>query len=186
MIRVAWRSKATSTRARVSLAAPSYAALCATIATRLHPAAIPSGRRTSQRRSLWSTRIMMLALAGGWSIGSSSRRKPGPSCATGSDRPSTNSLILTSAEWPQKLLDCSSMSDITLTNAATYAVRHRLQLAERLGFGIHGTVIVAEHEGKQDRSAIKAHKSPISSAPFMSDCGRSRSRTCWDFTYPNF
>src|SRR5271165_3975275 len=51
------------------------------------------------------------------------------------------------------------MSDMVLQNAAAYAARHHLRLAERLGFGIHGTVLVAEHEGKQDRSAIKAHNS---------------------------
>jgi hypothetical protein len=48
-----------------------------------------------------------------------------------------------------------------MQNAAAYAARHRLRFAERLGFGIHGTVLVAEHEGKQDRSAVKAHHSPI-------------------------
>ena len=51
------------------------------------------------------------------------------------------------------------MSDIALANAAAYAAKHHLRLAERLGFGIHGTVHVAEHEGKQDQSAIKAHNS---------------------------
>ena len=51
------------------------------------------------------------------------------------------------------------MSDIALQHAAAYAARHHLLLAERLGFGIHGTVHVAEHEGKQDRSAVKAHNS---------------------------
>ena len=51
------------------------------------------------------------------------------------------------------------MSDIALTNATAYAARHHLRLAERLGFGIHGTVHAAEHESKQDQSAIKAHNS---------------------------
>jgi hypothetical protein len=51
------------------------------------------------------------------------------------------------------------MSDIALTNAAAYAARYHLRLAERLGFGIHGTVHVAENESKQDQSAIKAHNS---------------------------
>jgi hypothetical protein len=41
------------------------------------------------------------------------------------------------------------MSDITLTNAKAYAARHHLRLAERLGFGIHGTVYVVEHERKE-------------------------------------
>jgi hypothetical protein len=48
------------------------------------------------------------------------------------------------------------MSDIALTNATAYAARYHLRLAERLGFGIHGIVRVAEREGKQDQSAIKA------------------------------
>ncbi len=48
------------------------------------------------------------------------------------------------------------MNDIARTNLAAYAARYRLQLAERLGFGIHGIVHVAQHESKQDRSAIKA------------------------------
>jgi hypothetical protein len=41
------------------------------------------------------------------------------------------------------------MNDIALENAASYAAKHQLRLAERLGFGIHGTVIVAEHLGNQ-------------------------------------
>ena len=53
------------------------------------------------------------------------------------------------------------MSDIALQHAGAYAAQHQLRLAQRLGFGIHGTVLLAEHEGKQDRSAIKAHNSPI-------------------------
>jgi hypothetical protein len=48
------------------------------------------------------------------------------------------------------------MSDTTLKNAVAYANRHKLRLVERLGFGVHGIVYVAEHEGKQDQSAIKA------------------------------
>lgn len=51
------------------------------------------------------------------------------------------------------------MSEIALTNAAAYATRYHLRLIERLGFGIHGTVHVAQHQGKLDQSAIKAHNS---------------------------
>jgi hypothetical protein len=54
------------------------------------------------------------------------------------------------------------VSDIAQTNAAAYAVQHNLELAERLGFGIHGNVYVAENKSNQDRSAIKAHKQPAS------------------------
>jgi hypothetical protein len=48
------------------------------------------------------------------------------------------------------------MSDIALANAAAYCALHGLQLVERLGFGIHGTVHVAQRHGKQDQSAVKA------------------------------
>jgi hypothetical protein len=51
------------------------------------------------------------------------------------------------------------MNDIALRHAAAYAARHQLRLGERLGFGIHGTVHVAQYESKEDRSAIKAHNS---------------------------
>lgn len=40
------------------------------------------------------------------------------------------------------------MSDIALSNATAYAAKHHPRLAVRLGYGIHGTVHVAEHEGK--------------------------------------
>jgi hypothetical protein len=53
------------------------------------------------------------------------------------------------------------MSDITLNQARTYTARHNLRLAERLGFGIHGTVHVVEYACKEDRAAIKAHSSPV-------------------------
>ena len=50
------------------------------------------------------------------------------------------------------------MRDMEQANAEAYAARHGQRLAERLGFGVHGTVYVVEHGGKEDRSAIKAHK----------------------------
>jgi len=53
------------------------------------------------------------------------------------------------------------MSDITSNQAEAYAARHRLRLAERLGFGIHSPVRVVEYESKEDRAAIKAHNSPV-------------------------
>jgi hypothetical protein len=48
--------------------------------------------------------------------------------------------------------------DIAIKNARAYAARHELLLAERLGFGIHGSVHVVEGKVKGDRSAIKAHR----------------------------
>ena len=63
-------------------------------------AEMPSGRRTCHRRSFRSTRSRMLPKPGGWSAGASSRRKSGPSWATGIECPPNVKLILTSAEWP--------------------------------------------------------------------------------------
>lgn len=51
------------------------------------------------------------------------------------------------------------MEQISVQNALTYAERHRLQLAERLGFGIHGTVFVAENNSNPGKTAVKAHYS---------------------------
>jgi hypothetical protein len=53
------------------------------------------------------------------------------------------------------------MSDMALTNAVAYAARHGLQLVERPGFGIHGTVHVAQSASNQDVSALKALNSPV-------------------------
>ena len=46
-----------------------------------------------------------------------------------------------------------------IENAQNYASRHRLRLAERLGFGIHGIILVAENNLKVGKTAIKAHRS---------------------------
>jgi hypothetical protein len=51
------------------------------------------------------------------------------------------------------------MSDIALENAETYAVRRQLRLTPGLGFGIHGTVFVAQDKVNNNRSAVKAHNS---------------------------
>ena len=46
-----------------------------------------------------------------------------------------------------------------IQNAQAYASRHQLRLAERLGFGIHGIIFVAEDNLKVGRTAVKAHYS---------------------------
>jgi len=46
-----------------------------------------------------------------------------------------------------------------IENASTYASRHQLHLAERLGFGIHGIIFVAENNLKVGKTAVKAHRS---------------------------
>jgi hypothetical protein len=50
------------------------------------------------------------------------------------------------------------MVDIAIKNAGAYVARYGLQLGERLGFGIHGSVHVVEHKIKRDKSAIKSHR----------------------------
>ncbi len=49
------------------------------------------------------------------------------------------------------------MDEILIQNARTYAAQHRLQLAERLGFGIHGIIFGTEGnpEAHQIATAIK-------------------------------
>jgi hypothetical protein len=50
------------------------------------------------------------------------------------------------------------MDDVFIRNAQTYAARHQLQLAERLGFGIHGIIYVAEDKSASGKSAVKVHR----------------------------
>ena len=50
------------------------------------------------------------------------------------------------------------MDEVFIQNAVAYASRHRLQLAERLGFGIHGIIYVAEDKSSGGKTAIKAHR----------------------------
>ena len=98
----------------------------------------------------------MLAGPGGWSAGASSSRKSGPNCATGIECPQNSKWILTSAEWPPRLLNMEPAVDISIKNARTYAGRNDLLLVERLGFGIHGSVYVVEHKVEAAMSAFEA------------------------------
>jgi hypothetical protein len=50
------------------------------------------------------------------------------------------------------------MQEALIHNAQIYASRHNLQLVERLGYGVHGIVIVAEDKGKPGKTAVKAHE----------------------------
>jgi hypothetical protein len=50
------------------------------------------------------------------------------------------------------------MVEILNQNVQTYASRYELQLGERLGFGVHGTVFVAEDMKLPGKHAVKAHK----------------------------
>lgn len=50
------------------------------------------------------------------------------------------------------------MEDVLIQNAAAYASRQHFQLAERLGFGIHGIIFVAEDKRGGGKTAVKAHR----------------------------
>jgi hypothetical protein len=50
------------------------------------------------------------------------------------------------------------MEETLIANASAYAARHGLQLAERLGFGIHGIIFAAENKRAGGLTAIKAHR----------------------------
>ena len=45
-----------------------------------------------------------------------------------------------------------------LKNALTYAAQHQMELAERLGLGVHGIIFVAEDKSKSGKTAVKAHR----------------------------
>lgn len=50
------------------------------------------------------------------------------------------------------------MEEAVIQNALAYAAPRWLQLAERLGFGIHGTIYVAEGKSTGGKTAIKVHR----------------------------
>jgi hypothetical protein len=50
------------------------------------------------------------------------------------------------------------MEDVLIQNAWAYASQHRLELAERLGFGIHGIIFVAGNKSEGGKSALKVHR----------------------------
>jgi hypothetical protein len=51
------------------------------------------------------------------------------------------------------------MEQNLIRNARAYARPRRLHLAERLGFGVHGIIFVAEDNSKVGKTAVKAHRS---------------------------
>jgi len=59
------------------------------------------------------------------------------------------------------------MEDILIQKARAYAALNQLSLAERLGFGIHGMVFVAENNSKPGKTAIKVHRMI---EPFEREC----------------
>lgn len=50
------------------------------------------------------------------------------------------------------------MEDVFIQNALAYAAQHQRELAERLGFGIHGIIFVADNKSEGGRTAVKVHR----------------------------
>ena len=67
--------------------------------TRLDSLEMPFGKRTVQRRSVWSTWSTMVASPGGCSATGSMRRKSGPMWVMPMGAPLTISRMSTLAEW---------------------------------------------------------------------------------------
>jgi hypothetical protein len=68
------------------------------------------------------------------------------------------------AECPPQLVPENMDDKLLIENARVYAWRHRLQLAERLGFGVHGIVFMAENKLNFGKSVLKIH---CSEEPFQ-------------------
>jgi hypothetical protein len=50
------------------------------------------------------------------------------------------------------------MDEVLIQNAVAYASQQHFQFAERLGFGIHGIIFVAEDKCGGGKTAVKAHR----------------------------
>ena len=50
------------------------------------------------------------------------------------------------------------MEEILIQRAQTFGSQHQLQLAERLGFGIHRIIFVAEGKSTAGKTALKVHR----------------------------
>jgi hypothetical protein len=62
------------------------------------------------------------------------------------------------------------MDEELIQNSFAYAAQHQLIIAERLGFGIHGIIHVAEGNpkaGRPGRTALKAHRNL---EPYRREC----------------
>jgi hypothetical protein len=72
--------------------------------------------------------------------------------------PLQSNCIFTMAEWPPQLVSKNMADELLIENARVYAQRRDLQLAERLGFGIHGIVFSAKHKSNFGKSVLKMHR----------------------------
>ena len=50
------------------------------------------------------------------------------------------------------------MEDVFIQNALAYASGHQLELAERLGFGIHGIIFATRNKPAGGQTAVKVHR----------------------------
>ncbi len=80
--------------------------------TRSTRACIPQGRLTSHVSCESSTSISMVARAGGWSTGNSTKRKSGPICLIWKVCPSRHNRMRTRAEWAPRELGRVIMAGI--------------------------------------------------------------------------
>jgi len=62
------------------------------------------------------------------------------------------------AECPPRLDNGDMDEALLIQNAQTYASRHQFELAERLGFGIHGIIFAAGNKPGGGGRAIKIHR----------------------------
>ena len=59
------------------------------------------------------------------------------------------------------------MEEPFIRKAQIYAAEHQLRLSNRLGFGIHGTVLLAENNSKTGKTAVKVHRAH---EPYYREC----------------
>lgn len=76
------------------------------------------------------------------------------------------------------------MEETLISNALAYLAQHQLQLAERLGFGVHGIIFAAEDKRAGGLTAVKAHRESepyqreLSVYERLRDIGVSRIQGC--------
>ena len=62
------------------------------------------------------------------------------------------------AECPPRLDNGDMEEAVLIQNAQIYASQHQLELAERLGFGIHGIIFTAKDKLEGGERAVKVHR----------------------------
>ncbi len=50
------------------------------------------------------------------------------------------------------------MDDVFIQNALAYAAQSDLELAARLGFGVHGIIFVGRNKSEGGKTAVKVHR----------------------------